>query len=386
LSTALNKRDGALRFAKRAIISWATEINLINSKASQIQKTLFRILIAAFFSATARFVSAACSIQTDQREGVEEIIAAVTGEQPTLVPTLRARFVAVDEREIDLDTGEMRRERGRMGREYVVTYRPTLEANETIIEGEFWNAAPLGTDAEAEVSLEEGMRGLAGIELGSRVTFDVLGRRITARVTNFRRVDWRNSRTGFLVLFRPGTLERAPQTLIAAINAPTDATVRARFQYQVVSRYPNISVIDVSEIVRSVQQILNNVTLAVAFVGGFVFLSGALILAGSIAMTKFQRVYETAVLKTLGAKRKTLLTILLAEYGLMGLVAGVIGSCAALALSYAMARFVFDIEWSYAPAINLIGIVVTIALVVCIGALASFDVLMRKPLATLRAG
>jgi putative ABC transport system permease protein len=326
-------------------------------------------------------------IQIDQRAGVEEIITTATGERPQFVPVVRARIVGVNEREIDLERSE-RRERGRLGREYTVTYRPTLEANEEIVDGEFWNSEPavVAANSEAEVSLEEGMRGLAGIDLGSRVTFDILGRRIQARVTSFRRVDWRNSRTGFLVLFRPGTLETAPQTFVAPVDAPADAAERARFQFAIVNRYPNISVIDVSEIVSSVRQILDNVTLAVWFVGAFIALSGALILAGSIAMTKYQRIYETAVLKTLGAERKTLLIILFAEYGLMGAVAGIIGALAAVALSYAMARFVFEIEWSFAPVINLAGILVTVALVVIIGALASFDVLMRKPITTLRSG
>lgn len=324
-------------------------------------------------------------IQTDQRAGVEEMIEQATGERAALVPVVRARIVAVNEREIDLDASE-RGERGRLGREYTVTYRPSLETNETILDGNFWNAQPLAPGEEAEVSLEEGMRGLAGIEIGSRITFDILGRRTPARVTSFRRVDWRNSRTGFLILFRPGTLEAAPQTFVAPVDAPTDATERARFQFALVNRYPNISVIDVGEIVRSIRQILNNVTLAILFVGGFIFLSGVLILAGSIAMTKYQRIYETAVLKTLGAERKTLLTILFAEYGLVGLVAGITGACASVLLSWVMARFVFEIEWSFALATSLIGILMTVALVVVIGALASFDVLMRKPLSTLRAG
>jgi len=116
-----------------------------------------------------------------------------------------------------------------------------------------------------------------------------------------------------------------------------------------------------------------------------VLLSGALILITSIAMTKFQRVYEAAVLKTLGAKRKTLLLILLGEYSLLGFVAGVIGSISAAGLSYAAARYIFEIPWSFTPAINLLGILATIALVTIVGALSTLDVISRKPLATLRS-
>jgi putative ABC transport system permease protein len=144
-------------------------------------------------------------------------------------------------------------------------------------------------------------------------------------------------------------------------------------------------VIDVADIVRAVTRILNNVTLAVSFIGGFVLLSGVLILVGSIAMTKWQRVYEAAVLKTLGAKRKVLLSIMLAEYGLLGLTAGLVGTLAAVALSYSLSRFVFEIPWSFTPGLYLAGLGATVLLVAAVGALSSFDALTRKPLAVLRA-
>ena len=321
-------------------------------------------------------------VQKDQAEGVASIIEQWTGQRPELIPTVRARIFAINDREIDLEETEMKKERGLLGREYVVTYRPRLDENETIVGGKFWDETP---SQEPEVSLEEGMRGVVGLDVGSRVTFDILGRKITARVTSIRRVDWRNSRTGFLVLFRPGTLEGAPQTLIGAINGPVVEPARSRFQRALLDEYPNISVVDVADIVRSINRILSNITLAVSFIGGFVFFSGMLILVGSIAMTKFQRIYEAAILKTLGAKQRILLTILLIEYGLLGLVSGIIGSLASVGLSYAVARYVLDIPYAFTPAVNLTGIAATLLLVTLIGALSSFDVLTRKPLAILRA-
>lgn len=321
-------------------------------------------------------------VQKDQREGVEQIIKEETGNQATLIPTVRTRIVAINNQEVDFEQGEMRRDRGRLGREYVVTYRPNLEANESIVAGQFWGSEP---SSDPEVSIEQSMQGMAGLDLGGTITFDVQGRKITARVTSIRQVDWRNSRTGFMVLFRPGALENAPQMLIGAVNGPSDDLERSRFQRTLLDKYPNISIIDVTDIVVSIKRIINNITLAVSFLGGFVFLSGALILIGSIAMTKFQRIYEAAVLKTLGAKRKTLLIILLAEYGLLGLVAGIIGSAAAIGLSYATSRYVFDIEWIFTPGINLAGVAITVAMVVVVGAISTIDVLTRKPLAILRA-
>ena len=321
-------------------------------------------------------------VQRDQVEGVREIVEKTTGARAELIPTLRARIAAVNGKEVDLEAAGARAERGRLGREYVVTYRPRLEYNETLVAGTFWDEAP--SDA-AEVSIEEGLRGAGGVDLGGTITFDIQGRKIDARVTSVRRVDWRNSRTGFLVLFRPGALDKAPATFVGAVDGPTAEPERSRFQRAIVDRFPNVSVIDVADIVRGVSRILSNITLAVSFIGGFVFLSGALILVGSIAMTKFQRVYEAAVLKTLGAERRVLLTIMLAEYGLLGLVAGLVGAAAANGLSYAVSRYVLEIDWSFAPLLNVAGVAATVLLVGAVGALSSLDVLTKKPLSILRA-
>jgi putative ABC transport system permease protein len=134
-----------------------------------------------------------------------------------------------------------------------------------------------------------------------------------------------------------------------------------------------------------VQKLVNNFVLAISFVGSFVILSGMLILIGSIALTKSQRIYENAILKTLGAKRLTLAAILFAEYGLLGTLAGIIGAGSATLLSFAASRYIFEIEWEFDASLAILGILITAALVMLVGAVASFDVLFRKPLAILRS-
>jgi putative ABC transport system permease protein len=324
-------------------------------------------------------------IQKDQQAGVEKLIEAATGERPELIPTVRARIAAINGREIDLGPGEMSGDRGRLGREYVLTYRRTLEANETIVAGKMWDPSDSLPASEPEVSIAEDMKGLQGLDLGSTITLDIVGRKLTARVTSVRRVDWRKSRTGFLILFRPNALASAPTMWVGGLNGPADALSRSRLQRAVVEKYPNVSIIDVAEVIKLVSRLLGNVSLAVTFIGGFVLISGTLILIGSVAMTKYQRAYEAALLKTLGATRRVVLTIVVAEYGLLGLIAGLIGSAAALALSYLMARFLFEIPWSLMPSIILAGIAGTVALVVVVGVLSSLQALSRKPLGVLRA-
>ena len=321
-------------------------------------------------------------IQTDQRQGVSDMISQTMGKPPLLVPTVRTRIVAVNGKDIDL-SDEQKRDRGRLARDYVVTYRPNLESNESIVAGKFWDESP---SSEPEVSLEESMRGLVRAGCGRR-----------SHIRCKRAQDYRASVQAFVTLtgetrgrgswFCSGP-ERSRTRLrcwSARSTARAGEVERSRFQRALVDKYPNVSVIDVADVVRAVERIINNITLAVSFVASFVVLTGGLVLIGSLAMTKFQRIYEVAILKTLGANRKVLLKILIAEYGLIGFVAGFIGSLAAVGLSYSISRWVFEIPWSFTPTVNFGGVGATMLLVTVVGTLATYDVLARKPLVTLRA-
>jgi putative ABC transport system permease protein len=152
-----------------------------------------------------------------------------------------------------------------------------------------------------------------------------------------------------------------------------------------VAQFPNVSVIDLREILQTVQGIVNNVTLAVTVVGGLVLLSGALILVGAVSMTKFRRVYEAAILKTLGASSRLIAAMLVLEYGVLGAIAGTVGAIGAIALSWAVARFALELPWEATPLITITGIAATAVFVAAVGVLSSLDVLRHKPLATLRA-
>src|SRR4029450_5007626 len=157
------------------------------------------------------------------------------------------------------------------------------------------------------------------------------------------------------------------------------------FQRDLVAAFPNVSAIDVREIMATIQGVVDNLTLAISVVGGVALVSGVLILIGAVAMTKFQRVYEAAILRTLGASTRLLGAMLALEYSALGLVAGCIGAAGSLALSWAVCRYVFEIDWKPAPLLLSVGAIATTALVGIIGVAASADVLRKKPLATLRA-
>jgi putative ABC transport system permease protein len=326
-------------------------------------------------------------VQQDQVDGVREFVQASGIGDARLIPVLRARVTGIRGRETNLEGYADVRGRS-LGREYVITYRDHLEPNEEVVDGAFWEGQPpLASDAsELEVSVEKGLSERARIRVGDTMRFDVLGRIVHAKVVGIRTVEWEDTRAGgFMFVFRPGPLSRAPHTYIGALRAPEAPAARALFQRDLVTKFPNVSAIDVREVMATVQGVVDNVTLAVSIVGAVALGSGALILIGAVAMTKFQRVYEAAILRTLGASTRLLATMLALEYSALGLIAGVIGAAGALALSWAVCRYVFDIEWAPAPILLTLGAVVTAALVGIIGVVASLDVLRRKPLATLRA-
>jgi putative ABC transport system permease protein len=327
-------------------------------------------------------------IQQDQLDGVRRFVQTRTGAEPRLIPVLRARVIAVRGREVNLETVADVRRRGGIGREFVITYRDHLEPNETLKAGTFWSGQPpLPADAkELQVSIEQGIHERSHIGVGDLMRFDVLGRVVEARVMSIREVQWQDARNGgFMFVFRPGPFDRAPHMHIATLRAPEKVADRALFQRDLVAAFPNVSAIDVREIMATIQGVVDNLTLAISVVGGVALASGVLILIGAVAMTKFQRVYEAAILRTLGASTRLLAAMLALEYSALGLLAGCIGAAGALALSWGICRFVFEIPWRPAPGLLAVGAVITTALVATIGVAASFDVLRRKPLATLRA-
>jgi putative ABC transport system permease protein len=331
-------------------------------------------------------------VQPDQADAVRALLKErqETDHDARLVPTMRARVTAVRGRDVNLENYADVRGRGWLGREYAVTYRSTLERNEAISDGQFWSASapstPAAPPSEQEVSIEQSMHDRFKINVGDVMRFDIVGRSFDARVTSVRRVRWEDARSGgFMFVFRPGMLDKAPHTFIGFVHGPAEPTARARLQYDLVSRFPNVTAIDARDVLARIRAVMDNIVLAVSIVGGIALVSGVLILIGAVAMTKFQRVYEAAILRTLGASTRLLAAMVAIEYSSLGLLAGAIGAVGALALSWAVTRYLFRIAWKPDPVLLGTGAILTMVLVGVVGVIASAEVLRKKPLATLRA-
>jgi putative ABC transport system permease protein len=321
-------------------------------------------------------------IQKDQRSGVEATFKRLTGAAPRLIPIVRTRLVEIKRSPNNPQTLKPQM----LGLEQWVTYRPDLaREDETVVGGKLWEPAP---GAEPEVSLRDDFASNYKLVVGDLMIFDLVGRRIEAKVTSIRRIKWGFSMNSgyyrFGVIFRPGALEDAPQTFVADAKGPAPGAERAQLQRELVEQFSNVSVLDVYDQVAFVRTKINEVTLAVNFLGGFVILCGVLILTGSVAMTKLHRLYEAAILKTLGAEKKLIVYITLIEYGVLGLLAGVTGSSAAIALTWLISKYGVKNPWQLIPSINLIGVAAALLLVMTVGVFSNWEVMTKKPLGILR--
>jgi putative ABC transport system permease protein len=281
------------------------------------------------------------------------------------------------------------RQQGRLTREFGITYRDEAQSNERITAGAFWRgpaAAAPDAAVDTEVSISEEVRRDANVGVGDLVRFDIAGQIVRARVTSIRRVAWDETQNGgfFFVLREGPYLKRVPHSFVGFVQIGSDAERRAALQRDLVQRFPNVTSIDVRAVVDSIRAVLDKITLGITVVGAITLGAGILILAGAVAMTKFQRLYEAAIYRTLGATTRVLTAMVAIEYGLLGLLAGVIGAAGAFGLSWALVTYLFEMNWRPAPGLLAVGALGT-ALVVCVvGLAASIDVLVRKPMGTLR--
>jgi putative ABC transport system permease protein len=322
------------------------------------------------------------NIQKDQRQAAEAAITRMTSTAPQLIPMVLVRLVGINR----VPNNPQTLPAGMFGYEQGVTYRSELMPDETVIDGKFWEPRP---SAEPEVAVRDNFARDYKLVIGDVLIFDITGRRIEAKVTAVRRINWGFSigqgYARFNIYFRPGSLDDAPQTFFGTAKGPPPGDGRARLQQELIDQFPNVSVIDFYDQAEFMRSKLNDFSLAVNFLGGFVFLCGVLILTGSVAMTKFHRLYEAAILKTLGAKKKLIVYITVIEYGVLGLLAGLVGSSSATVLTWAISKYGMKVPWRFVPSINIVSVVVTLLLVMVVGVLSSWDVLRKKPLSILRA-
>ncbi|HZO85065.1 MAG TPA: FtsX-like permease family protein, partial [Verrucomicrobiae bacterium] len=348
-----------------------------------VQQNLLTQLVSAEGNQQANAVM--FDIQPDQREPLTNLVRSlgvpILDEAPII--NMRLRAVKGEPVQALLKDRTRRIPRWALRREYRSTYNDRLRDGEKLVAGTWHARATNGTDV-VPISLEQGIANELNAGVGDELEFDVQGVPVKTRVASVREVNWRRVQPNFFVVFPRGAIEDAPamHVLVSRVRSSEES---ARLQREVVKRFPNVSVIDLSLILQTLDSILEKISFVIRFMAMFTVATGLLVLAGALLTGRYQRVQESVLLRTLGASRKQIFLILLVEYFVLGLLAALTGVILALLAAWALAVFVFKMK--YAPALPplLIAVIGLPLLTVTIGFLMNRGVVNQPPLVILRA-
>jgi putative ABC transport system permease protein len=325
-------------------------------------------------------------VQPDQRAALASIVGPASGGlAPVFTPIVRSRLAAIDGAPITRQTIERRRGRDAgatwyFTRDYLLTFADALPATNSIVRGRWWGAVEAAR--RPWVSVEDDAAKALGVDIGDRLTFDVQGVPIEAVVMNLRKVDWESLSTNFFVIFSPGALDGAPTTYVATARVP--AAAETALQDAVVTALPNVTAIPVRDVLQRLAGLLAQLALAIRVVTLFSIASGVAVMLGVLTASRYQRLYESVILRTLGATRAAVARTFAVEYGCLGAAAGVGGALSATVLAWVVLRFGLGLPWRFAPAALVGGVAATVAVAIAVGFLGTFRLLGMRPLAVLR--
>lgn len=323
-------------------------------------------------------------VQTEQRNDVENTITPKGLPVIDNIPIVTMRMERIKDRDVNdirLDT-TTRVNKWILNHEFRTTYRDSMIGSEKLLEGEWLPSVPPNTEV-IPISLADNVANDALVKLGDTLLFNVQGKMMTTVVGNIRQVDWARMQLNFSIVFPTGVLEKAPQFHVVTTNAPDKAS-SANLQRELVKKFPNISIIDLRQVVTLVENILDKISWVITFMAFFSILTGIIVLIGSVRNSKYQRIRESVLLRTLGAQGKQILKINALEYLFLGVLGSGVGVLLSLLSSFLLAYFIFDTPFipSWVPFLVVLpGITL---LVLAIGLFNSRGVLNSPPLQVLR--
>lgn len=322
-------------------------------------------------------------IQPNQKEGVVKLINQQKLPVNQVVPIITCRLSALKNKtieEIQKDTIDI--PDWALTREYRVTYRDSLIASEELIKGVLQKYSP-GKRDSIYVTISDGMHETLRLDIGDSLVFNVQGVEMKARISGIRDVEWPKDPPNFIFVFPKGVLEKAPQIFVATTRV-NDPHVASRFQQALVTDFPNVSLIDLRLVLSTVNTLFEKIGLVVRFLALFSIVTGLVVLAGAVINSKFVRMKENVLLRTIGARTNQLTKITLIEYGYLGIFSALTGMILSLGGGWLLTKFFFEVQFSADVAELLIiggGVVV---LTIFIGWFNSREVISTPPLQVLR--
>jgi putative ABC transport system permease protein len=264
-----------------------------------------------------------------------------------------------------------------------LTFSERLPDDSQIVEGEWW---PEGYSGEPLVSFEAETGKALGLKIGDKVTFNVLGRNVTAKLANFRTVEWTSLNINFVMIFSPNTLEAAPYGVLATLTWPqSDPAGEAEIVRAVAAQFPTVTAVRVRDALETVNSLLGKVFVAIRVAGSLTLLSGVLVLAGALSTARARRIYEAVILKTLGATRRRILLAHMAEHLILGLATAIVAALAGTVVAYILLTQIIEISFTAPAGALLQAAILATIFMVAFGFFGTLRVLNAKAAPYLRA-
>jgi putative ABC transport system permease protein len=314
------------------------------------------------------------NIMPDQGDSFRQALTQSGVAQFDWYPMVRGRLVAIDDRKVGPEDYVDDRAKRLVDREFNLSYSAVQPPHNEIIAGA-WKA-----EERDSISVDEGIAKTLNLKMGDRLRYDIGGVQREARITSLRKVDWGSMRANFYVMFTVSAMPDVPGTFMTAFRAPASAG----FDNALVRQFPNITAADMTITLNQVRRVLDQVIRAVEFLFGFTLAAGLVVLFAAVSATREERAQEYAVMRAVGAQAGLLRSVQRAELAGVGLLAGFLASLVANAVGWALARYVFDFEWTVSLWLPLGGALCGAALALAAGWWGLRDVLRRPVVETLR--
>jgi putative ABC transport system permease protein len=314
------------------------------------------------------------NVMPEQAEPFQQTIQKAGVQKYDWYPMIRGRLVAINGKPTGPEQFTEDRAKRLVDREFNLSNAHDAPAHNQVVEGR-WTPGE-----EGAISVESGIAETLGLKMGDTLRFDIGGKQVESRITSLRKVDWGSMRANFFVMYPVAHLADVPVTYLAAYRAP-DAK---GFDNALVREFPNITNVDTSATLAQVQRVLGQVVRAVEFLFGFTLAAGLVVLFAAVTATREERAREYAIMRAVGARASLLRQVQRAELAGVGLLAGVLASGVAMAVGWALARYVFDFAWTAALWVPVAGGAAGAVLALVAGWWGLRDVLRRPVVETLR--
>ncbi len=317
------------------------------------------------------------NIQPDELDDVRGVLANYDLDDAEFTPLARARISHVNGVPVAEYPARDRRARRELNDEINLSWAADLKPDNAIVAGQWWSPG----DTEPQLSIEESLLEEIGLALGDELTYSIGGEALTVRITSVRSVQWDTFQPNFFMVVNPGMLDEFAHTYITSFFVEP---AQRRVSIDLVRQFPSVSIIDIEAVLDQVRRAMTQAALAVQYVFMFTLAAGLTVLFAAIQATRDERMFESAVLRTLGAKRRIVLQGVAAEFTALGLLAGTLAAVGAGVIGYVLATQVFELDYVPGLWLPIAGVVAGIAIVGVSGTLAVRSVVNESPVATLR--